>query len=524
MLTHRSEVLPESGSIPPSEYESVARIGSGGGLLYLGTLIQLVAQWVFAFIVARTLGAEALGLFVLGFVALQGLSLIAVNGLDVGLLRFVSPAVGSGEGATVRGMLRAALVAALIPAVLLSVVLSVLLPTYLEQTATLSDVSLAGRLFAPGLLLHVGLVVLVSFALAHERPVAKVLSEKVLGPLAQILVALVLVSAGVGLIGAVMAYVVGLATSVVVAVYFVVRMYPVGDRSIPLLSGMRELYAFSCRQGIATLVSYVLMNGVLFVLAHFASPGDVGVYTAASRFTLVGLLFLEAFGQMFAPLAARQTHHSSLQPDFERVTKWIVVLSAPLFVVMLAFPRLWMGIMGPEFKQGASVLVVLAIAQLMGVLTGPAGIVLAMRDRPGLNLLNNVLAWGSNLFLALLLVPRFGALGAAWAYLVGVIVMGVLQLLECRLLLHLVPVGKSFLKPLSVLVVVTIPFWGLALSLNWSLPAAVALSATFLGIYSAGMWFVGFQEVDIKVIRLMVNGMNRQILLPFLARRSQVKR
>jgi len=421
-------------------------------------------------------------------------------------------------------MLRGALAAALIPAIPLSIALSVLLPTYLQHTASLRDVSLAGRLFALGLLLRVVLAVLVSFALAHERPVAKVLSEKVLGPLVQILLVLVLVSAGVGLIGAVVAYVVGLATSVVAAVYFVAGIYPVGDRSIPLLSAMRQLYAFSCRQGIATLISYVLMNGVLFALAHFAGPGEVGIYTAASRFTLVGLLFFEAFGQMFAPLAAKQAHDSGLQADFERVTKWIVVFSAPLFVVMLAFPQLWMAIMGPEFRQGASVLAVLAVAQLMNILTGPAGIVLAMRDRPGLNLLNSVLAWGSNLLLALLLVPRFGALGAAWAYLVAVIVMDVLELLECGLLLQLVPVAKSFLKPLSVLVAVTIPFWGLALSLDWSLPAAVALCATFLGIYSVGMWFVGFQEVDIKAIRLMVNGMNGQMLLPFLARRSQGKR
>jgi O-antigen/teichoic acid export membrane protein len=82
-------------------------------------------------------------------------------------------------------------------------------------------------------------------------------------------------------------------------------------------------------------------------------------------------------------------------------------------LVILLFARPIMGLFGPEFVEGASVLRILAIGQFVNAATGPVGLLLTMTGNER-DTRNIVLAYTLFLLVACALVaPRWGILGTA---------------------------------------------------------------------------------------------------------------
>src|SRR4051794_5764971 len=99
----------------------LANMLPGAGALYASTIFQAAGRFVIGVLIARLIGADALGIFTLGFVSLQMLVTIAIFGLDVGIYHFVSPAHQSRDRAAVRSLLWATLIPTLSVAVLLGI-------------------------------------------------------------------------------------------------------------------------------------------------------------------------------------------------------------------------------------------------------------------------------------------------------------------------------------------------------------------------------------------------------------------
>ena len=126
----------------------------GASSLYIGTIVQLAGRLVFAVVVARLLGADAVGVFTVGFVAVQALGMVATSGIEVGLYHFVSPAVKNGDIGTVKGMFWASVGTTAVLAFVLAVLYVMLVPFY-PLASSVPGARLALQLFAPTLVLQV---------------------------------------------------------------------------------------------------------------------------------------------------------------------------------------------------------------------------------------------------------------------------------------------------------------------------------------------------------------------------------
>lgn len=494
----KSPGIAVAGPAPAAEHRRLGHLGGGGLVLYAGTLTYLAAQWILALMIVRMLNAEALGVFSLAGIAVQALNLAATFGIDIGLIRFVRPAIRRNDPVHIRGFLRAALGLGLALAAPLAALVSFIFPLYMQRITALEGAWLTGALLGGATLLRVILSLLSSFVLAYERALERVLAERVLGPMVQVIVLYALLAAGAGFSGVMIAFAAGLLVSVALMAYFALRLAqsPKQQPAAPLPGAARQLLAFSWPQGLSMMVSYALMNCVPYLMGLAAGPLETGIYIAAYRLTLLGLLFFDGFGQIFAPTAAEGIAHDRLQKDFQRFTKWIVVCSLPVFIILSAFPRVWLMVIGPEFESGAAALLILSIAQLLNMLTGPGGVILAMRNYSGYNLLNGVVAWGATLALAGWLVPQAGAAGAAMAFLAGVVIMDVMTYCECWFLLRLVPVGVTLLKPAFIGFCAGVPFLLLAWRYEWALAGALALSVCFAAVYALALWWLGLEDTD----------------------------
>jgi O-antigen/teichoic acid export membrane protein len=91
------------------------------------------------------------------------------------------------------------------------------------------------------------------------------------------------------------------------------------------------------------------------------------------------------------------------------------ILAIVLFFGVAAGAPLALMLFGPDFAVGALPLMVLSLAMLVRALLGPAALVLSIHDRPYTTLPAIALGMATLVTANLVLVPRFGLMGAALA-------------------------------------------------------------------------------------------------------------
>ena len=173
----------------------------------------------------------------------------------------------------------------------------------------------------------------------------------------------------------------------------------------------------------APLLQTNLMNLLLgplamLLLGSMAPAAAVAIFAVAFRTARLSRFALMSVNSIAAPKFAAL--HSTadvkaLATTARRSALLITLMASPLLFVLLVFPDRAMGLFGPEFVAGASVLTVLALGQFVAAACGSVGYLLMMSGREKLLRNQAALAALVGLGLNLLLIPELGALGAAIA-------------------------------------------------------------------------------------------------------------
>jgi O-antigen/teichoic acid export membrane protein len=178
----------------------------------------------------------------------------------------------------------------------------------------------------------------------------------------------------------------------------------------------------------------------------------VGVFGVSNQLNLIGSMFhssvVSASMALFAETEARGDRRG-LESLYQTVSKWSLSLNVPLFLAVVLFPDALLSLFGPEFREGATALVILAFANIINAATGASGAVLDMTGHSVVKLVNASVALGLAVGLNLLLIPTYGLVGAAIAVLASSAAVNVLRITEVYLLLRTTPYNRSFLKPVA---------------------------------------------------------------------------
>jgi O-antigen/teichoic acid export membrane protein len=154
----------------------------------------------------------------------------------------------------------------------------------------------------------------------------------------------------------------------------------------------------------------------ILLLEHFRTPDEVAVYYAAAK-TLALVAFVNfsvaaAATHKFTEyhVAGDRARLSAFLADAIRWTFW-PSLAATMLILALGKPFLWL--FGPKFVDGYGLMFVLAIGLLSRAAVGPVERLLNMLGEQRACASVYAVAFAVNLGLCLILIPRFGAMGAA---------------------------------------------------------------------------------------------------------------
>lgn len=432
-------------------------VARGGALNLFGIVAGGILQFLFAVLVTH-LGARDAGVFFEAVAIFTILTNVMECGADTGLVRMIPHALADER----RGEVRRLIEVAVVPVAIIGVLIA--LGTYV-WAPQLSSVFFHGvglgvvvkylRVLAPAIPLAGATVVLLAGTRGFGTMVPFVLVQNVGLPAARPLLVVLGWLGGLGTLAVVLGWAIPVPFGFVVALAVLVSMIrgiedgatvpsrPARNRRAVAV----EFWRFAGPRGLAAVFGITVTWLDILLVGALRSTAEAGVYAAASRLALLGVLVLQAVGMAIAPhvsaLIAR-SRHDDAESLYQVATWWLIGLTWPLYIAFALFAPLALRIFGEGFAAGAPALVILSLAMLVNLGTGNATTFLLMAGKSSWHLVNTVLSLTINVGLNLMLIPRYGMTGAAIAWAASIAFVNLAALVQVWRLLELRPFGRGY--------------------------------------------------------------------------------
>jgi O-antigen/teichoic acid export membrane protein len=382
-------------------------------------------------VLGRILGTEATGVYFLAFTTVTVAATIGRVGLDNAVLRFVAAHAAGNRWSRVGRVYHATLTVGLFCSCLVAAALysssDFLADTVFSDSLLASPIRIMAVAVVP-----LSLSVLISKALLGLSRVRDSILVFGILPTGIALAGTWVLASKWGVNGATAAYV--SAVSVALVYGWLAWRRALAGRSLghpprEIASPTRELLGSGIPLLVGDLLYLAMQVSGTLMLGIWADNVDVGQYAVAWRTAmLIGfvlLTFATIVQPKFAALYARG-EMESLATTAQRATLLLIAFSAPVSLLFLFAPGPVMNVFGSEFSNGATTLQILSVGQFINVAMGSFVMLLVMSGRE--REYRNVLMVSTLVVLTLnvVLIPKYGAIGAAIATTSAIVVQNIL--------------------------------------------------------------------------------------------------
>lgn len=203
------------------------------------------------------------------------------------------------------------------------------------------------------------------------------------------------------------------------------------DRSTWISSGVAVLFT--------TATSALLVKLDTIILSALISPAVAGPYDVAARLAMTVGMASSSVNALLSPMSAQMLargDNKGLQRILTHGTLLSSLLTGMFGCGLIFFAHPVLTLFGASFVTAQDALLVLVVGQVAVAICGPAGGVLAMAGHNRPLVLTMVFAVALNLVLLFVLTPQYGRLGAALATALTLSVTGIVLSVITRRLLH----------------------------------------------------------------------------------------
>lgn len=282
--------------------------------------------------------------------------------------------------------------------------------------------------------------------------------------------------------------------------------------AVMLFPGVRGFRPRIERKLLCTIFLYslpLLISGIAGVANEFIDrqfikylmPGDLamdslGIYGAVVKIGVIMLLFVQMYRLAAEPFFLANFKKEDFLKVNAEALKYFFIVSITLFLVITLFTDIFALIIGPGFRQGIFILPVVLLANIGN------GVVLNLSfwyKQTGKTKFAIVVT-GSGLIctvvLNMVLIPRLGYIGAAWARLGCEIVMVAISYWLNR---HYFPTPYN-IRRIALYLVAGAILYALGLLLKNLLPYGVSFLANMVLVATFILFAVRIEKIDVKQI------------------------
>lgn len=167
---------------------------------------------------------------------------------------------------------------------------------------------------------------------------------------------------------------------------------------------------------LSAIMNQVTIWGGQLIAGIYVSSQDVAQLAVARNITVLITFIMLAVNNVSSPRIAAMYQAGQINKlkSYVRNTTWLMtIIALPMTVLVWVFPEFILSLFGKGFAGGIWLLRILAIGQLVSVISGVVGTLLVMsgfeKDLKNIRVLNGIIA----IVLAFILTPLYGAIGSA---------------------------------------------------------------------------------------------------------------
>ena len=373
-------------------------------------------------------------------------------GLDTGIIYFAARFLRDGQRDRLKGVFLTGLIASAIGGVLGAIGLA----AYAQLQAEPGPLRDSAMLVAPVVLPWTVLLFFVGALKARKDQRRSTIAYQVTLPLAMTLLTGTFVGIfGWGVRGALLGM--GLATLLALAqgARMTWRSYGalLQERALAPVWEVNALLRYSIPQGLTAAAFQLNLQLDGLLLAQLGGAHQAGLYEVAASMASFGAVPANAVATVLNPFIAELAHtgeRERLNALLQVITRWLIIVSVPVYLLLLLLPDLILRVYADEFAVSAGPLLVLAAGQALNTVCAPAMRLIPMSGHAMLNLGNAVAAAILNVLLNLWMIPRYGPMGAATASALTLSIWSLWRLGEVWHLLRCFPFDRASLGLLGL--------------------------------------------------------------------------
>ena len=406
------------------------RFQSGVSWSFSGKIISAAAALATNALLARLLSPEEMGTYFLAFSLVAVLAISGQWGMNRGLVKLIASELANGHSALARNGIIASFI--VVASISLFIVLFLISPA---GGWTLTAISGSNLLVSISLFMGLWLLIKAmqglvseSFRGFHDIRLATLFGGLMTAVLSMLFfLAFWLFYGHATLEQVVTLTVLAAGISLLTGLVFIFHKLQTLDRGGNI--AISRILRFGFPLFLTSMTLFGVKEFHIWVLAMFQPESEVALYGSAVRLVILLEMPLIIVNSVIPPIIAELYSQGKYQQVQRVLQKTATLVSIPAFFVfclILLFGGEVLGVTyGASYKEAYIPFVILAVGQFVNVLTGSPGILLTMSGHEGVVMKS---ALGSGIIgvaSSFILVPEFGAIGAAVGYSVGVMLVNV---------------------------------------------------------------------------------------------------
>lgn len=449
-------------TVTPTRPAGGAELGGAarhGVLNLLGVAVAAVAGFGLNIVVTRGWSMADAGLFFAATSAFMIAYAAARLGTGIGSVYFISRYRTLGQPERIRASVLAGLLPLLVMGVLLTTVGWLFTPRIVELTFAEPVPGAVPALRA--LLLFVPVAALCDFTLSACRGFGKMrpllLIERLGRTLLQFLAVLVVAVLGLSATTALpLAWALPYVPAALAAVFWLTRLVrraeraagPASPRPVSWREEFVPYWRYSGPRALSGLAQMVVQRLDIVLLGALRGLSEAALYTAATRFLTLGQLS----GQALSTAVQHRLAEHLARDDraaagrlYQAATAWLVLLAWPAYLLFASFAEPMLSLFGSGYDAGRTVTVYLALTMLVATGCGMVDTVLNMAGKTAWTFYNALSGTVVNVVANVLLIPRYGVMGAAIAWSASILITNLVPLVQLHRAFRLHPFGPGTL-------------------------------------------------------------------------------
>lgn len=495
--------------------KSLTTVARGAGIIFFGMIIGNLLGVVNQVLMGRFLGPGNYGLFNLGISVMMIFCVLPHFGLGSALTQFIPYNIKNNRPDKVKAGIDFSLKFCLIVGVLVSIALFILSGEIATKVFHDADLEVVIKVLCIALPFWAFHNTSGSLMQAFKKPEYHSYIENIGMKALQISIFVISILFGYRLFGALFAYICAAVFASVAYIYIVYsKLYPSLNISIfnpeqKKEHVEKELFSLSWPLFLAGFTFLFMGYTDRILLGIYMTSVDIGIYAAAFAIASLMLFVFTSFSFNFRPIVAEYfaiNDISGMKKLYSSVTKWIFLLTFPAIIYLVFYSRdvIWL-IYGESFTTGYLALIVLSLGIAMNGLTGLTGEILIAIKKTKLNLLSEIIGAVSNVGLNIILIPKFGIIGAAIGTSVSISLRNISSLAFVYNELKIQPYNIDYIKIIiaSIVPLVLVSFlFKTYLDIFWAFLIVIPL---FLILYFAFLFVTHcFDEFDKSIIKAIL--------------------